>query len=471
MFRNLFKQKELKNNTGINHDDFFNSLREKEYHRLTANQQVYLDYTGGNLYSDSQLSLHSKILTQNVFGNPHSTNPTSQLTTQLVEEARSKVLDFFNAQDYYCIFTQNASSALKIVGECYPFDSDSHFLLLSDNHNSVNGIREYCKSKGGEYTYVSVQYEDLQIDSNDLNTHLNHFQDKKNKLFAYPAQSNVSGVKHSLEWIEKAQSKGWDVLLDAAAFVPTSELNLSIVKPDFVSISFYKIFGYPTGIGCLLIKKSKFNKLKKPWFAGGTVTLAGVISPSHYLADNHEKFENGTINYLDIPALKIGLDYIESIGMKRINERVTSLINYLYSGLVGLKHNNAEKQLNIFGPKDRENVGGTIIMTFLNPDNTPVPFEAVEQMANNKMISIRSGCFCNPGIDEINNCLSTEELSGYFTSRDKGNYYDMITFLNKMRGATRVSVGIATTKKDLDTFIGFVKELSNQTIDNKAYEQ
>ena len=256
-------------------------------------------------------------------------------------------------------------------------------------------------------------------------------------------------------------------MLDAAAFVPTSELDLSLVKPDFVSISFYKIFGYPTGIGCLLVKKTKLNKLRKPWFAGGTVTLASVKYSSHFLANNHEKFENGTINYLDIPALKIGLDYIESIGMKRINERVTSLINYLYSGLKNLKHDSGVKQLNIFGPKERKLEGGTLIMTFLNPDNTTIPFEAIENMANDKMISIRSGCFCNPGIDEINNCLSTEELSTYFSSRDNGNYHDMIIFLNKMRGATRVSVGLATTKKDLDTFIQFVKGLSNKTIDNK----
>jgi len=46
-------------------------------------------------------------------------------------------------------------------------------------------------------------------------------------LFAYPAQSNFSGVQHPLEWISQAQTMGWDVLLDAAAFVPTNRLDLS----------------------------------------------------------------------------------------------------------------------------------------------------------------------------------------------------------------------------------------------------
>ena len=55
--------------------------------------------------------------------------------------------------------------------------------------------------------------------------------------------SNFSGVRHSLEMIDHAHAKGWDVLLDAAAFAPTNRLDLSAVRPDFVSISFYKMFG------------------------------------------------------------------------------------------------------------------------------------------------------------------------------------------------------------------------------------
>ena len=464
----MFKEgKKLDSDAQIAHDTYFNELREKEYYRLSENKHTYLDYTGGNLYSEQQIKAHTKLLMNNVFGNPHSTNPTSQLATHLVEDARKRVIEFFNAEDYHCIFTNNASGALKIVGECYPFDSEGYLLLFSDNHNSVNGIREYCANKGGRYTYVPIQYEDLRVDGNNLNSSLDRYPKNRNKLLAYPAQSNVSGVKHDLGWIDVAHKKGWDVLLDAAAFVPTSRLDLSTVQPDFVPVSFYKIFGYPTGIGCLLVKKSKFKKLIKPWFAGGTVTLAAVKSPNHYLAENHERFEDGTINYLDIPALKIGLDYIESIGIKRINERVDALMKYLFEGIKDIKHDSGIHVVKIFGPKDRKNTGGTIIMTFFNGKNELIPFEEIDQRANERMISIRSGCFCNPGIDEVTNCVTNEELSMYFSSRDNGNYHDIMSFLHKMRGATRVSVGLATTKKDLDTFIEFVKELRNKTVDDK----
>ena len=48
-------------------------------------------------------------------------------------------------------------------------------------------------------------------------------------------------------------------------------------------------------------------------------------------------------------------------------------------------------------------------------------------------------------------------MTQYFISRDKGDYHDMVGFLGKMRGATRISVGIGTTEEDLQTLLDFVK--------------
>lgn len=451
----------IENKAVLAHNDFFEILRNVEYKRLDKNNQVYLDYTGGNLYAKSQIMEHQDLLINNILGNPHSTNPTSQLSTRLVEEARQKVIDYFNAEDYFCIFTQNASGALKIVGESYPFNAKSHFLLLADNHNSVNGIRQFCLAKGGTVTYAPIYYENLRMDENFILEKLEEQGDYENKLFAFPAQSNVSGVKHDLSWIKKAQDLGWDVLLDAAAYVPTNKLDLKEITPDFVSVSFYKIFGYPTGIGCLLVNKEKFKKLQKPWFAGGTVSLVSVNSLHHFLINNHERFEDGTLNYLDIPAVKIGLDYIENIGIEKINERVSSLRKYLFEKLEKLQHETGQKLVQIFGPKDHQNLGGTIILGFYNKNGVRYEFEQIEEMANGHNISLRSGCFCNPGIDETNNCLTDNELATYYSSHDNGDYKDMIKFLGKMRGATRISVGIATTKGDIDKLMAFLEELLN----------
>lgn len=446
-------------------DSYFEELRQREYGHLNNSGQVYLDYTGGNQYSTSQLQHHFQLLSTHVFGNPHSVNPASAFSTAQVEATREKVLSFFRAQDYHCIFTANATGALKIVGECYPFEDKGRFVLLADNHNSVNGIREYCHEKGGSFTYCPIHYEDLQIDGGRLAQLLSDTGDYANKLFAYPAQSNVSGIRHDLGWIAKAQEFGWDVLLDAAAYVPTTTLDLSVVRPDFVSVSFYKIFGYPTGIGCLLVRKDKFHKLHKRWFAGGTVTLVSISSPHHFLSQTHERFEDGTVNYLDIPAVRSGLAYIEQIGMDRIHNRVDGLMAYLVKQLMVLHHHNGAALIKIFGPPAHRHAGGTLIMNVFDLEGKQYAFEHIEQEASKMDISIRSGCFCNPGIDETNNCLTADELAGYYSSRNNGDYRDMMAYLEKMRGAIRVSVGIPTTKRDLDRFVAFISGYLNKSAD------
>lgn len=159
--------------------------RETQYNRLDANGQIYLDYTGGGLYSDSQLSQHMELLRTSVLGNPHSANPTSLAMTDLVEGTRKYVLRYFNASpdEYIAIFTANASAALKLVGEAYPFAPAGHYILTFDNHNSVNGIREFAKAKGAQVTYVPLTKPDLRIDRAKLDDILNSVDRDLNSLF------------------------------------------------------------------------------------------------------------------------------------------------------------------------------------------------------------------------------------------------------------------------------------------------
>lgn len=432
-------------------------LRKEEFNRLDREGHIYLDYTGGSLYASSQVQKHMELLSQGVFGNPHSTNPTSLLSGKLIEETRQYIKDYFKADDYQLVFTANASQALKIIGEGYPFQDQGHFLLLFDNHNSVNGIREYCRGKGAQYTYSPVRLEDLRINEQVLSTNLENFTDKKNKLFAFPAQSNVSGVKHDLGWIEKAQSKGWDVLLDAAAFVPTNPLDLSVHQPEFVTMSFYKLFGYPTGLGGLFIKNTVFEKLQKAWFAGGTVKMVAVSSDNFFLAENYERFEDGTLNYIGIPALKFGFEKINSIGMPVIRERVYMLTEWLLNKMLSLKHQNGKSLVQVFGPQDMQSRGGTIIFNLFSAAGEPLNYFEIEQAANAQKISLRTGCFCNPGIDEINHAIGKEELSRYFTSHTITDLDHMSDSLGRMRGAIRVSLGWASNFADAERFVRFLE--------------
>ena len=439
-------------------------LRATDYARLDLAEHVYLDYTGGGLYADSQIRKHQRLLSENIFGNPHSANPTSMAATELVEHAREYVLKFFNAdpEEYLCIFTPNASGALKLVGESYPFPG-GHYLLTFDNHNSVNGIREFASARGAEVTYIPVALPDMRVDESQLDEYLSQAKPGNRNLFAYPAQSNFSSVQHPLEWVERAHNAGWDVILDAAAFVPTSPLDLSAVRPDFVPVSFYKMFGYPTGLGALIARKEVLAKLHRPWFAGGTITVASVQGHKYYLANGAAAFEDGTLDYLNIPAIEIGLKHLESIGYEIIHERVRCLTGWLLDHLTLMKHSTGEPLVHVYGPTDTEGRGGAVTVNFYNKVGQILDHRDVEAAANQVNISLRTGCFCSPGAGEIALGISRVELDVCFTQPGHEQRLSVDDFRlcidGKASGAVRISVGLVTNFNDVQALLRFARGL------------
>jgi molybdenum cofactor sulfurtransferase len=442
------------------------TMRDQEFSRLDTQKQIYLDYTGGGLYAKSQIERHHALLQTHVFGNPHSTNPSSLAMTRLVDAAREKVLSFFNADpdEYVAIFAANASGALKMVGEAFPFQNGSTYLLTFDNHNSVNGIREFARAKGADVYYVPVLLPDLTLDEAVLKSLLNA-SPENGGLFAYPAQSNFSGVQHDLKWINYAQERGWQVILDAAAFVPTNRLDLREYQPDFVPLSFYKMFGYPTGVGCLLARKKALQKLHRPWFAGGTITVASVQGDAYYFADGAEAFEDGTLNYLSLPAVQIGLEWLESTGMEIIHQRVQCLAEWLIQQLHGLKHKNGNRLVQIYGPLSTEGRGGTMTMNFYDQDGRFFDHRLIERAANRWNISLRTGCFCNPGGGEIALEISQTELVTCFADESRVTFDDFRLCMDgKSSGAVRISLGLASNFTDAYRFICFAKQFLDRSI-------
>ncbi len=432
-------------------------LRAVEFSRLDRQRHVYLDYTGGGLYGESQVRRHAELLLANVFGNPHSSNPTSLATTQRAESCRRRVLEYFNASpdEYEAVFTANASHALKLVGESYPFAAGDEFLLTFDNHNSVNGIREFDRARGARTTYVPVAPPEMRVDEAVLERFLDRGRPGGNNLFAYPAQSNFSGVQHPLEWIGKAQARGWDVLLDAAAFVPTNRLDLSRWHPDFVALSFYKMFGYPTGVGALIARKKALAKLHRPWFAGGTIAVASVQADRHALAQGAAAFEDGTLNYLALSAVEIGLAFLETVGMDMIHRRVRCLTGWLLDHLLELRHGNGVSLVALYGPETVESRGGTLAFNFRDALGSLIDHRRVEDIANHRRISLRTGCFCNPGAGELALGLERDEIVTCFRSTESIMSYEDFRHCihHEGTGAVRVSVGLASTFADVEAFL------------------
>jgi len=287
------------------------------------------------------------------------------------------------------------------------------------------------------------------------------------RLLAFPAQSNFSGVKHPLLLIEEAQARGWQVLLDAAAFVPTNPLDLQQLSPDFVVMSFYKMFGYPTGVGCLLVRNETLATLRRPWFGGGTVNFATVQGKAHILSPGEAGFEDGTLNYLSIPAVEFGLRHLERIGIDTIQTRVQSLAGWLLGRLLDLRHANGRHMVRIYGPATMKERGATLTMNFYDPDGHLVDYRRVEELAGERGISLRTGCFCNPGAGEAAEQLTEADMQAAMHADGEMNLHKFVQLMQtrggKAAGAIRVSFGLASNVSDAARFLAFAEELRDQT--------
>jgi len=449
------------------------TLRSTEFDRLDAQRQVYLDYTGSGLYAASQVRRHADTLLAHVLGNPHSVSPASAASTRMVDDTRARVLSFFRADpaDYVVIFTANASQALKLVGESYPFEPRDLFLLTFDNHNSVNGIREFDRLHGARTEYVPMVPPGLRVDEAHLERQLSRRDRGHHNLFAYPAQSNFSGVQHPLDWVGRAQALGWDVLLDAAAFVPTNRLDLSAVRPDFVALSFYKMFGYPTGVGALIARRRALAKLHRPWFAGGTIQVASVQADRFVRAGGAAAFEDGTPDFAGVPAVALGLDLIDTIGIDVIHARVALLTGWLIEQLLALSHSGGTPLVRLYGPTTTERRGGTLAFNFFDPIGRPIDHHLVEQRASEHGISVRTGCFCNPGAGELALGLSRTEIEQCFASSPGRMTADDLRRCvdPKAAGAVRISVGLASNFADAYAFIEFARIFLDEVLDARHH--
>jgi len=425
------------------------ALRAREFGRLDEQGQAYLDYGGSALYGESQLRAHHEILRGGLFGNPHSDSLPARASTAVIEAARRRLLDFLDvdASTHAVIFTANASAAVKLVAESYPFAPDVGCLLSADNHNSVNGVREYARRAGARVRYLPL---DTRLRLLDPEAALAEEAARGGGLFAFPAQSNFSGVLHPLALVESAHALGLDVLLDVAAYVPSRALSLRACAADFAVLSFYKLFGYPTGLGALVARQEALARLRRPWFAGGTVAAASVATGTHRLRAGGEGFEDGTPSFLAVSALDAGFDLLAEAGMERLGAHVARLARAFLDGLVALRHAGGQPLVTVYGPPGPLGRGGIVAFNVCDAGGRPRPFAEVEARAREAKVAVRGGCFCNPGAAEAALGLDGARLASCYTSLgDAISTERLAACLNAPVGAVRASFGLANNDADV----------------------
>eukprot|EP00276_Gloeochaete_wittrockiana_P003948 CAMPEP_0184651328 /NCGR_PEP_ID=MMETSP0308-20130426/8915_1 /TAXON_ID=38269 /ORGANISM="Gloeochaete witrockiana, Strain SAG 46.84" /LENGTH=539 /DNA_ID=CAMNT_0027085457 /DNA_START=215 /DNA_END=1834 /DNA_ORIENTATION=+ len=505
------------------------SLRHSDFYRLKKTGSVYLDFGGAGLYAESDLKQAMQDLSKNVYGNPHSQSSSGRCSEDRLEWMRIRTTEFFHTtlRDYYVIFTAGATAGLKIIGESFPWSSESQFIYTFENHNSVLGIRELALAQGANFSsvpYAQLLAEmskqpppagrqmrglstsggnaDLQEEWNVSDARRGPREDAGNggsdaygkteahqrrsmqassdddgpyNLFAFPGEDNFSGTKMDLNLIHafhegRMRPGKWKVILDAAKLAATSELDLSKYPADFVVVSFYKMFGYPTGVGALLVRYDSADMLRRTYFGGGTVVASLSDEPFHKLRDSiPERFEDGTTNFLSIAALPYGYDRLASLGMKEITKHVASLTWHTMARLSRLRHGSGAKAVELYTdwhgdfyvdkpPLDDFSArqGPVVSFSVLTPDGRYVSHGQVERLAAEENISIRGGCFCNPGACARFLKLSNEEIKA---KAKRGESCDISpnAVVEKPLGAVRVTFGYMSTIEDAEALIEFIE--------------
>lgn len=443
-------------------DAWFQAWRTRELSRVDRAGLVYADYTGAALYPESLIRRDADRLTNALLGNPHSEHSASRTSTRDLDDAKRAILDFLHASpDEYCVvLTANASAACRLVAESFPFVRDGALLLAADNHNSVNGIGEYARRAG---TLVATIALDAELRLAGACEALDDHRTVAPSLFAFPAQSNFSGVRHPLQLIDEAQRHGWRVLLDAASYLSSSELRLDEIQPDFVVLSLYKIIGHPTGLGALVARHDALRELDRPWFAGGTVQWVSVDRRTHRLLPGAERFEDGTPAFSAAGIVAASLAAASEVDRGRLARQLSVLTARTLAGLRALTHRNGTPLVAIHGPACNIDRGPTIAITLADSDARAIPYWEVEGAARDANIAMRGGCFCNPGCAEAVFHLATaraasclDALGADFTIPRFARCLD-----EQAVGALRLSYGLGSVQADVDRLIAFFARYLN----------
>ncbi|KAH9022461.1 pyridoxal phosphate-dependent transferase [Lactarius hengduanensis] len=354
------------------------ALRRSEYSRLGPDE-TYVDYMGGAIYPTSLISVHAEFLQSAVLGNTHS------------ESSRFVSSSDCTASGSTVVFTANASAALKLVGEAFPFTPE-------DAHNSVHGIREFSRSKGAPIVYLPspprggvLVKEFALIDEHRPSS-------GTPALFAYTGQSNITNSKPPLAVLAHASMRGFTTLLDAAALAPTTPIDLT-------THHFYKMFGFPTGIGALILAPGE-----TPWFAGGTVDVVqvpGLAVGRTAAIEQLTRRSRMVHSTTPFPAVTTGLRLLGAY-LPALPTRIAALsasctrtledIRWPRSGSPAVRVLSRVPGAPPEPGDTAQGAGGVVSCLMLTYENgDPVPLSRVAAHAAANGIALRTGCMCNPG--------------------------------------------------------------------------
>lgn len=266
-------------------------------------------------------------------GNPHrGAHYLAMVSTEVYENARKKVGEFIGAKSSNeIVFLRNSTEALNLIAYSYAMNNltedDEIVISIMEHHSNLVPWQRIAQKTGAKLKYLYLD-KDMQIPFSEVNDKISN----KTKILSITGASNVVGTMPDLDKIFKytRENSNAKIILDGAQLVPHKKVNVVDMDVDFLVFSGHKMYS-AMGIGVLYGKEDLLNSME-PFLSGGDM-IEYVYEDKTTFLPSPQRFEAGTANVEGAVNLASAIDFIERIGMERIDEYETYLSDYCYDKL------------------------------------------------------------------------------------------------------------------------------------------
>ncbi len=329
------------------------------------------------------------------------------------EGVRESVAKFINAEKNEIVFTSGSTEALNEVVFGYfknRLNSNDEILISYAEHAS-NVLPWFTLEKelGIKVKYIPLDESAVTIDN------VKKSISSKTKVISLAWITNTIGDRRPIKEITKlAHDNGILMVVDGAQSVPHMKTDVIDTDIDFLAFSAHKMLG-PTGVGILYGKYEYLNQMLPINYGGGMNSFFESDKSLEY-KELPLRLEAGTMNISGIIAFRKALEYLNKIGMDKINQYEHDLKKYLVNKLseidnVIIYNTNTESGIVLF------NIDGIFS-------------EDTSEFLNHYHICVRAGNHCAKMVKEEIGTNNTLRISLYFYNT-KEEIDRFIEILNK----------------------------------------
>ncbi|MCB9173164.1 MAG: cysteine desulfurase [Flavobacteriales bacterium] len=258
----------------------------------------------------------------------------SQEATNAYEIARKKLQHFINAEhEHEVIFTKGTTDSINLIassfGKKHLKKGDEIIISTMEHHSNIVPWQMICEEKGAILKVIPIN-EKGEIIFEEFTKLISN----KTRMVAVTHVSNTLGtvnpIKEIINYVRQhaplsGEMEGAFILIDGAQAVPHTKVDVQALNCDFYVFSGHKMFG-PTGVGILYGKESLLNDLP-PYQGGGDMIKTVTFEKTTYNELPH-KFEAGTPNIVGGIGLGVAVDYMNAIGIDKIEAYEHELLTY-----------------------------------------------------------------------------------------------------------------------------------------------